>query len=39
MEVEVVGAGVMVGEAAVTDLAGDVEDTLLSVVMVTHLAD
>jgi hypothetical protein len=44
---EVVGAAVMVGEAAVTDsaeeaavtdLAGEVEDTLLSVV-VTHLAD
>src|ERR1700736_401656 len=29
----------MVGEAAVTDLAGEVEDTLLSVVVVTHLAD
>src|ERR1700738_227 len=28
----------MVGEAAVTDLAGEVEDTLLSVVVVTHLA-
>jgi hypothetical protein len=26
-------------EAAVTDLAGEVEDTLLSVVVVTHLAD
>jgi hypothetical protein len=51
---EVVGAAVMVGEAAVTDsaaapavtdLAGEVEDTLLSVVVVTdsvvvtHLAD
>jgi hypothetical protein len=43
----VVGAAVMVGEAAVTDsaaaavtdLAGEVEDTLLSVVVVTHLAD
>ena len=29
----------MVGEAAVTDLEGEVEDTLLSVVVVTHLAD
>src|ERR1700688_3537734 len=29
----------MVEEAAVTDLAGEVEDTLLSVVVVTHLAD
>ena len=29
----------MVGEAAVTDLAGEAEDTLLSVVVVTHLAD
>jgi hypothetical protein len=45
---EVVGAAVMVGaaavtdsaeEAAVTDLAGEVEDTLLSVVVVTPLAD
>jgi hypothetical protein len=41
------GAEVVVGaavtdsaeEAAVTDLAGEVEDTLLSVVVVTHLAD
>ncbi len=33
------GAAVMVEEAAVTDLAGEVEDTLLSVVVVTHLAD
>jgi hypothetical protein len=31
------GAAVMVGEAAVTDLEGEV--TLLSVVVVTHLAD
>jgi hypothetical protein len=29
----------VVGEAAVTDLAGEVEDTLLSVLVVTHLAD
>jgi hypothetical protein len=29
----------MEGEAAVTDLAAEVEDTLLSVVVVTHLAD
>ena len=29
----------MVGEAAVTDLAEEAEDTLLSVVVVTHLAD
>jgi hypothetical protein len=29
----------MAGEAAVTDLAGEAEDTLLSVVVVTHLAD
>src|SRR6202162_4981987 len=29
----------MVGEAAVTDLAGEVEDTLLPVVVVTHLGD
>ena len=29
----------MVGEAAVTDLAGEAEDTLLSVAVVTHLAD
>jgi hypothetical protein len=42
----VVGAAVMVGEAAVmaeeeavTDLAEEVEGTLLSVVVVTHLAD
>ena len=40
-----VGAAVMVGQAAVTDLEGEVEDTLLSVVVVTdsvvvtHLAD
>ena len=27
------------GEAAVTDLAGEVEDTLLPVVVVTHLGD
>ena len=39
------GAAVMVGGAAVTDLAGEAEDTLLSVVVVTdsvvvtHLAD
>jgi hypothetical protein len=39
------GEAVMVGEAAVTDLAGEVEDMLLSVVVVTdsvvvtHLAD
>src|SRR5271167_1965214 len=39
------GAAVMVARAAVTDLAGEVEDTLLSVVVVTdsgvvtHLAD
>jgi hypothetical protein len=45
---EVVEAAVMVveaavtdsaEEAAVTDLAGEVEDALLSVVVVTHLAD
>jgi hypothetical protein len=45
---EVVEAAVTVGEAAVTDsaeeaavtdLAGEVEDALLSVVVVTHLAD
>jgi len=41
----VVGEVVMVGEAAVTDLEGEVEETLLSVVVVTdsvvltHLAD
>src|SRR5580704_2279597 len=29
----------MAGEAAVTDLAEEAEDTLLSVVVVTHLAD
>ena len=29
----------MVGEAAVADLAGKAEDTLLSVAVVTHLAD
>ena len=29
----------MVGEAAVTDLAEEAEDTLLSVAVVTHLAD
>jgi hypothetical protein len=29
----------MVGEAAVTDLAGEVEDTLLPVVVITHLGD
>ena len=33
------GGGGMVGEAAVTDLAGEVEDTLLSVVVVTDSAD
>src|ERR1700731_5380132 len=33
------GEAVMVGEAAVTDLAGVVEDTLLAVVVVTHLAE
>jgi hypothetical protein len=38
MGVEVVGEAVMVGEAAVTDLGGEVEDTLLSG-MVMHLAD
>jgi hypothetical protein len=38
MGVEVVGEAVMVGEAAVTDLVGEVEDTLLSG-MVMHLAD
>jgi hypothetical protein len=45
MGAAVVGEAVMVGEAAVTDLEGEVEDTLLSVVVVTdsvvvtHLAD
>ena len=39
MGAAVVGAAVMVGEAAVTDLEGEVEDTLFSVVVVTHLAD
>ena len=29
----------MVGEAAVTDLAGEGEDTLLALAVVTHLAD
>ena len=29
----------MLGEAAVTDLAGEAEDALLSVAVVTHLAD
>ncbi len=43
--VAVVGEVVMVGEAAVTDLEGEVEETLLSVVVVTdsvvltHLTD
>ena len=45
MGAAVVGAAVMVAGAAVTDLEGEVEDTLLSVVVVTdsvvvtHLAD
>src|SRR5271166_5003029 len=45
MGAAVVGEAVMVGEAAVTDLQGEVEETLLSVVAVTdsvvltHLAD